>query len=256
MAIFRSLLLTLSFITVSVFATDEFNEIRYSTFPESSVRRCSMMKSQKPAFNICLDGKATAPDLERAHSWAARASLTWFRALKVLDEKVTKNVVFTCQDPHLTIHLRPGSGTSYASPGVTNIYLTRPYGTWTHELGHALAGLSDTYVGGKAGSCGGQPPSLMCWGAYGPRANPEEWSTLWPDDIKAIQSNFNKVFPGEAVAPSWAENVDLEKSLNLNEPWPSGRDAEEVLLENHRVEILEGPASEIDMRRDSESIDL
>ncbi|MFM8270078.1 MAG: hypothetical protein ACKN9V_07805 [Pseudomonadota bacterium] len=256
MTTFRLFLIATFSLSTCFSNAEELNQSRYKTFPESSVRRCSLMKSQNPSFNICLNGQATAPDLERAHTWAARASLTWFRALKVLNERVTKNVVFTCQDPHLTIYLRPGSGTSYASPGVTNIYLTRPYGTWTHELGHALAGLSDTYVGGKAGSCGGQPPSLMCWGAYGPRANPEEWSTLWPDDIKAIQSNFNKVFPEESMAPSWAESVNLEKPLQLNEPWPSGRDLEDVFLENHQVEVLEGPASEIDMKRDSESIDL
>jgi hypothetical protein len=214
------------------------------------------MKSQKQSFNICLQGQASAPDLERAHSWAARASLTWLRALKVLDERVTKNIVFTCQDTHLTIQLRPGKGTSFASPSVTTIYLTRPYGTWTHELGHALAGLGDTYVSGSAGSCGGQPPSLMCWGAYGPRANPEEWSTLWPDDIQAIQANFHKVFSGEPVQPSWGDSVDLEKPLNLNEPWPSGRESEEVFFKDHRVEILDGPASEIDMSRSGDSRDL
>lgn len=229
-------------------------ESRYKTFSESSVRRCSLMNIHKPAFHICLDGQATAADLERAQTWAARASLTWLRTLKVLDERVTKNIVFTCEDRHLTIHLRPGKGTSFASPSVTTIYLTRPYGTWTHELGHALAGLSDTYTNG-AGSCGSQPPSLMCWGAYGPRANPEEWSTLWPDDIQGIQSNFHKVFSGEFEEPSWSENVDLEKVLDLHEPWPES-DLRDVYYENHRVKLLKGPASKIDFSRDSKSIDL
>lgn len=228
-------------------------ETRYKTFSESSVRRCSMMHAQKPTFNICLDGEATEPDLERVQTWAARASLTWLRVLKVLDERVTRQVALTCNNPHLTIHLRPGKGTSHATPSETTIYLTRPYGTWTHELGHALAGLGDTYSGG-AGSCGGHPESLMCWGAYGPRANPDEWSTLWPDDIEAIHSNFRKVFPEETVAPVWAPEVDLEKPLNLNEPWPA-RNAD-FLLEDHRVDIIDGPASEIDYSRGSESIDL
>ncbi|NDD04851.1 MAG: hypothetical protein EB078_08095, partial [Proteobacteria bacterium] len=218
---------------------------RYKTFSESAVRQCSIMKIHNPSFNICLDGKASASDLERAQSWAARASLTWLRALKVMDERVTRTILFTCKEPHLTIHLRPGSGTSHASPSVTTIYLTRPYGTWTHELGHALAGLSDTYLGTSAGSCGSQPPSLMCWGAYGPRANPEEWSTLWTDDIQAIQHNFKKVFSGAANPPSWSNSVNLEAPLFLNEPWPT-RLEEDVYLENHEVELLRGPASEID----------
>jgi hypothetical protein len=231
------------------------SDSRYKTFSESAVRRCSLMSSRKPALNICLDGQATAADLDRAHTWAARASLTWLRALKVLDESVTRKIVFTCKEPALTIHLRPGKGTSYASPSVTTIYLTRPYGTWTHEFGHALAGLSDTYVNG-AGSCGNQPQSLMCWGAYGPRANPEEWSTLWPDDIKGIQANFFKVFPGGSVEPDWADEMNLEAPLHLNEPWPASNALEEVYFDNHRVKTLAGGASEIDFSRSTESIDL
>jgi len=154
----------------------------------------------------------------------------------------------------LTIHLRPGKGTSYASPSVTTIYLTRPYGTWTHELGHALAGLGDTYKGG-AGSCGNQPESLMCWGAYGPRANPEEWSTLWLDDIKGIQANYKKVFPSEGTSPAWADTVDLEESIDFDQPWPD-TDREEIYFEDHKVELIDGPASEIDYSRSSESVDL
>lgn len=233
----------------------EHNETsRYKTFSESSVKKCSIRAIHEPTFNICLEGQATGPDLERAHLWSARASLTWLRALKVLDERVTRSVKFSCENRHLTIRLRPGKGTSYASPSVTTIYLTRPYGTWSHELGHALAGLGDTYNGG-AGKCGSHPESLMCWGAYGPRANPEEWSTLWIDDIKGIQANFRKVFPGSMMSPSWADSVDLEESLDLNDPWPE-TDREEIFFESHQVEILEGPASEIDFSRSSESIDL
>lgn len=253
---FTSFALGLSVMAISLSSfAHETSDSRYKTFPESSVRKCSLMKSREQAFNICLDGSATSSDLERAHNWAARASLTWLRALKAIDEQVTRNIVFTCKSPHLTIHLRPGSGTSFASPGVTNIYLTRPYGTWTHELGHALAGLSDTYVGRTAGNCGSQPPSLMCWGAYGPRANPENWSTLWEDDIKAIQANFRKVFPGETTEPSWSGDVNLEAPIDVKEPWPN-REAEDIYFDNHQVEVLRGPASEIDYATDTKSIDL
>ena len=78
--------------TQILFASENEPENRYKTFSESSVRRCSMMHAQKPVFNICLNGQATGPDLERAHTWAARASLTWLRALKILDENVTRQV--------------------------------------------------------------------------------------------------------------------------------------------------------------------
>ena len=244
----------LAMVGTSFSKADQELESRYKTFSESSVRKCSIMNIHKPSFNICLTGQATGADLERAQAWSARASLTWFRALKVLDQQVTRTVLFTCKDPHLTITLRPGKGTSHATPSSTTIYLTRPYGTWTHELGHALAGLGDTYVGGTAGSCGGQPASLMCWGAYGPRANPEEWSTLWSDDIQAIQYNYRKVFPGSPTQPEWGSSTNLEAPLQLNEPWPAR--GEEVYLEDHQVELLRGRASEIDTAEDTESVDL
>lgn len=242
------------FTSLLVSAPQEPSASRYKTFSDSAVKKCSIRAIHEPTFNICLEGQATGPDLERAHLWSARASLTWLRALKVIDERVTRSVKFTCENRHLTIRLRPGKGTSYASPSVTTIYLTRPYGTWSHELGHALAGLGDTYNGG-AGSCGSHPDSLMCWGAYGPRANPEEWSTLWPDDIKGIQANFRKVFSGDSFSPSWSESIDLEESLDLNDPWPE-TEREEIFFEGHQVEVIRGPASEIDYSRSSESIDL
>lgn len=253
----KTLFLTL---LVTFLATVSYSsDTRYKTFSESSVRRCSLMHSRKPSFNICLKGSATGPDLERAQNWSARASLTWLRALKVLDDSVTRKIIFTCQDSHLTINLRPGKGTSHASPSVTTIYLTRPYGTWTHELGHALAGLGDTYVAGSAGSCGSQPQSLMCWGAYGPRANPEQWSTLWNDDVQGIQFNFRRAFPGETQSPGWADSIKLEEPVSLNEPWPASRfdlSDEDISWKDHRVRVFDGPASDIDVSRDSESKDL
>jgi hypothetical protein len=229
-------------------------ESRYVSFSESSLRRCTIAQIKKPNINICLSGQATGPDLERAKTWAARASLTWLRVMKVLDEQVTRQIVFTCANPNLTIYLRPGGGTSHATPSNSTIYLTRPYGTWTHELGHALAGLGDTYQG-SAGKCGNQPQSLMCWGAYGPRANPEEWSTLWPDDINGIKANYKKIFPGNSVPPVWANNINLEKPLNLDDPWPESGFAAPA-FEDHRVVVLKGPASEIDYDENTESIDL
>lgn len=227
---------------------------RYVTFSESSVRKCTISQIKRPEINICLDGQATPADLERAKNWAARASLTWLRVLKTIDEGVTKQIVFSCQNKHLSIHLRPGGGTSHATPSAATIFLTRPYGTWTHELGHALAGLGDTYQSG-AGKCGSQPESLMCWGAYGPRANPEEWSTLWPDDIKGIQANYHKIFPGNPNAPTWADDIDLEDSLNSDEPWPDFNFVG-AKVKNHKVKIIKGPASVIDTSEDTDSIDL
>lgn len=225
-----------------------------ASFSESAIRKCSLMHSTKPIFNICLKGEASAADLERGKTWATRSTLSWFRVLKTLDRNVTREVVFTCQSPHLTIHLRKGGGTSFANPSVTTIYLSRPYGTWTHELGHALAGLSDTYAG-AAGQCGNQPQSLMCWGAYGPRANPDQWSTLWPDDIEGIRKNYRKVANEMLFPPDWAPWIDPEKALDPSNPWPDFQFQSYSDVDTE-VTVTSGSETEIDYSPDTDSLDL
>jgi len=220
----------------------------------SSVQSSTIADIHDASVNICLQGSVSQNDFERSKAWALRAALTWMRALKVVDDKVSDKVGFDCKLRHLTINLKNGSGTSYASPGVANIFMTRPYGTWTHELGHALAGLSDTYAGG-AGSCkSGQPQSLMCWGAYGPRANPEQFSTLWPDDIAGIRYNHQRLFGQQSTAPDWADSVNPEAPINSAEPWPSAFVTRD---QGHfAVTILPGASATAIVVNDPASIDL
>jgi hypothetical protein len=228
----------------------------FISWSESMVRQSVIAKSLEPELRVCLQGSMNSSDLERVKLWAQKATLTWLRVGKIIDERVAGSMTFSCEKPHLTVRLRQGSGTSYASPSVTTIYLTRPYGTWTHEFGHALAGLSDTYSGRTAGVCvSGQPQSLMCWGAYGPRTNPAEWSTLWGDDVAGFQSNYRKLFGRDLTAPEWASSVDLEAAVNVTEPWPGYRasrdEGETRVLVDERL-----PTSEIDYSEDTESVDL
>lgn len=216
----------------------------YISWGTDSIRASTIADSHKETVNICLQGSVTAADLERSKLWAVRSVLTWFRAIKVIDERVTKSVALTCENKDLTVNLRTGGGTSFASPSVSTIYMTRPYGTWTHEFGHAVAGLSDTYASG-AGSCkSGQPESLMCWGAYGPRANPDEFSTLWPDDIAGIQANYVRINAGPREAPDWAGDVDLEAPIIAAAPWPEA-DLEHVTVGTMNVEIIAGGPTKI-----------
>lgn len=200
------------------------SELNFIPWSQSSIRQSSLRHARQPSFKICLNGSMNSNDLQRVQNWAARSVLTWLRAVKVIDNEVQGKIEFSCQSSHLTISLRPGGGTSFASPGKANIYMTRPYGTWTHELGHAFAGLSDTYSGRSAGVCkSGHPQSLMCWGAYGPRANPDTWSTLWEDDIKGIHHTYKVVFGSELQAPDWAGDLDLVAAVDINQPWPDAR---------------------------------
>lgn len=193
----------------------------FISWGESSVKRSSIAKSLEADFRICLEGSMNSEDLNRSKTWATRAVLTWMRAIKLIDQRVSGKLTLSCNAPHLTLRLRQGGGTSFASPSVSTIYLTRPYGTWTHELGHAFAGLSDTYSGRAAGRCiSGQPPSLMCWGAYGPRTDAEKWSSLWQDDVAGIQANYRKIFGSNLTPPSWAPTVNPEGVLDIKNPWP------------------------------------
>jgi len=228
----------------------------YISWGDSAVRQSVIAKSLEPQLRVCLEGSMNSADLDRVKLWALKASLSWLRVGKVLDKRVAGGVLFSCEKSHFTLRLRQGSGTSFASPSVATIYLTRPYGTWTHEFGHALAGLSDTYSGRTAGVCvSGQPQSLMCWGAYGPRADGNQWSTLWSDDVAGFQSNYRKIFGRELTPPDWSRNVDLEAPVDVKNPWPGygtrrGDESTRILVDDRL------PTSEIDYSEDTESVDL
>lgn len=229
------------------------SSLNYLAWSESAVRQSTISKARMESINVCLKGSVSAADLERSKTWARSAILAWLRIAKVMDEKVTSKVVFTCANTHLTINLKNGGGTSFASPSVATIYMTRPYGTWTHEFGHALAGLSDTYASG-AGKCqSGQPESLMCWGAYGPRADHANWSTMWPDDIAGFRANYKKVFRDQLTAPEWAGDVNLEGPVDLAMPWPGA----EATVVDHMVTVdYAAGATAIDYDVNTTSVDL
>lgn len=194
----------------------------YRTFSASGIRASSISKAREPVFKVCIDGRASAADLARSKDYARRSTLTWMRVFKAMDETVTGVVALDCTSPHLRIHLLAGSGRSYAVSAETWIYLTVPFGTWTHELGHALVGLSDTYSGSRAGACQtGQPASLMCWGGYGPRANHATWSTLWDDDIRGAQANYRFLFGTTLTPSSWASSVNLASPIDPDFPYPT-----------------------------------
>ena len=143
--------------------------------------------------------------------------MKWFRALRLIDDNVTDLVVFSCDKPLLNIQLEPGSGTSMGRCGYALLYSQRPYGTYLHEFGHAVAGLADTYSGGSAGNCiSGQPQSIMCWGAYGPD-DAAGYNRLFPDDVKGIQAQYRRIM-GNMQAPAQGA-IDPFAPLDPEAPW-------------------------------------
>jgi hypothetical protein len=184
--------------------------------PFSTTNGISLRHAREPVFKICAQGQSNA----KVEEWAVRAALTWLKASRTIDDKVTNKAEISCSSPHININMRPGQSVSFASPGNVNFFTGQKYGELLHELGHALAGLSDTYVGRQAGACKpGQPQSNMCWGAFGPRANPEEYSGLWADDIEGVQSQHKKLFP-DATPPANAAQINAETPVDANNPWP------------------------------------
>jgi hypothetical protein len=196
------------------------SELSYISWSQVNIQNSTLADAAEDAINICLRGATSQENLERATRWSTRSVLTWLRVLKSVDKNVSGNIRYTCNSPDLTWVLKTGEGVSNASPSRVNIYMTRPYGTWTHELGHALAALGDTYLDRTAGNCrSGHPESLMCWGAYGPRRDPEQFSTLWQDDIDGIKENYRRLFGTGMESPAWGAGFDHTIPLDSNEPW-------------------------------------
>ena len=104
----------------------------------------------------------------------------------------------------------------------------------------------------------GQPQSLMCWGAYGPRSNPLKWSTLWPDDINGLRFNYSRLHKGEFDAPEWGTDMDLEAPLDVTSPWPAfNRLSFKVTFRDANVNISDQiQPSSIDEGNKLRSIDL
>lgn len=193
----------------------ESSTLDYLTF--GGTEGCTMRYAREPAIRLCVYGTAASgQSLEKAKDYSKRALLKWFRALRQIDDKVTENVLFSCEKPHLRVQLEPGNGTSMGRCGYARIYSQRPYGTYLHEFGHAVAGLADTYSGGSAGNCiSGQPQSVMCWGAYGPDDS-AGYNRLFPDDVKGIQSQYRRIM-GAMQAPRGL--IDPFSPLDPEDPW-------------------------------------
>ena len=185
--------------------------------PFRSTQGISLHYARESVFKICTEN-ATSPEVDQR---AIRSVLVWLKAARKNDDRITRNVAISCNSPHLTINMISGSGVSTARPGSANYYTGQGVGELVHELGHALVGLSDTYEGRKAGSCqSGQPQSNMCWGAYGPRAKPSQYSGLWPDDVEGVASQVKKVF-ADAKPPMNSAMINAEEPLDVNNPWPA-----------------------------------
>lgn len=190
-------------------------ELNYAKM--SDPNSCSIKYAFEPEFRVCF----TNTPSKNIEDYTIRGIHEYLNVARTLSSDVTKKVVKSCLNPHLTVNVRQGSGTSTAGPRRINTYSSKGYGTILHELGHAFACLGDTYVSGKAGRCQpGQPESIMCWGNYGKHE-------LYADDIAGIKAMFKQVHPRarqegkpqnqnstQSDSPSSLQKVLLEGSVD------------------------------------------
>jgi len=198
------------------------SHLDFATFVSPS--SAGLAHAREASFKICIEGSQN--EIAKAQDYARRAMLTWLRALRQIDPKVTSRVEFSCSAPHQTIKLIPGSGTSTSGAQHSNIYTERPYGTYLHEFGHSFAALGDTYDGGGGSCTAGQPESLMCRGAYGNKDS-QGFSTLYQDDVTGIQSRYRQIFsdvtaPDPSINPLGPLNPDAPWSNATGSPLPGG----------------------------------
>jgi hypothetical protein len=257
MIIMAVVLFSATFVGCGSKDSTELSTTNYISWGDSSIRKSTIADVRKDTIKVCLSGRVSNENYERSVEWSKRSMLIWMRVLKSIDVQVTESIIYTCDSPDLTWNLINGSGTSNASASRINIYMSRAFGTWTHELGHAFTGLGDTYSGRTAGSCrSGQPASLMCWGAYGPRKDPEEFSTLWSDDIAGAIANYKKIFRGDLEAPEWGEGFDHTQPLDADAPWPQAEPMNEIIVSEDMMNIVIDNSVHQEVFDDVNSVDL
>lgn len=194
-------------------------ELSKSDFIQFGGEGCKSFSPSSLPTKICLKSAGSSPaGVERQRHYLSIGVGKWMGALKDLDATINNEVVFDCENPSLTAGVSFGNGVATAGCGFINLYEFEAVadtskedvvlqGTTLHELGHALAGLSDTYdtSSRQAGNCvPGQPESIMCWGGYGAKLDAEGWKTLYDDDIAGIRKAFAdfKNGPSREASPS------------------------------------------------------
>ncbi len=213
-------LLALVFVLQACGSVDSESSFKYQVLPDDFLAEATISDVRNEWIRVCIHGHDSPEDLLRAKAWTRKGLLIWLRTFAVLDTAVSSNLHFTCDAPDLDITFKYGFGTGVAHAGWTKIWSHRPFATWTHEFGHALVGLSDTYSSGRPGDCERrQPRSRMCWGGSGPRQDHMTSSTLWPDDIAGAQVAYQRVFTG-LETPPWGDEIDLEAPVDIDAPWP------------------------------------
>jgi hypothetical protein len=164
---------------------------------ESQVKKCTFTAALQSAVRVCIKGKISEEIGEATlQKLIKRAINTWFNAIKDIEPNVTEEVEFTCDKYHLVVNANTGAGKSRALCGdIVNLATGKSeksvYNSTLHELGHALAVLYDTYVGGTSMRCKpGQPQSVMC-GNYTEKDS-DDYTALMEDDIKGFQAQYEK----------------------------------------------------------------
>lgn len=201
--------------------SDGHSNLDFISFNEE--RSSTLLAVRESEFRLCVRNQGYKGDMEKQKQNAMVALLTWYRALRQIDPKVQNNIKQSCSNSHMDVLVFSGGNRSSARGHQISVFADNGDGSILHEMGHAFAGLSDTYDtgAGLAGRCvPGQPQSVMCWGMYG-NHDASGHSLLYKDDIDGIQANYTRVFRDVAGAKP-DTSIDPTTTLDINNPWPGG----------------------------------
>lgn len=161
----------------------DLSETGRSAIPWAVSEYCLITKARQPKITVCVQGSGNTKEAEDK----TRKALTlWLDAIRPLDAKVTKKILFSCEAPDTTVFVYQGSGQEHSNGQNINVFDSSPLGTYLHEYGHAFACLGDTYAYGTAGYCVyGQPHSVMCDGLL--------VNELSQDDIAGVRGQFKSL---------------------------------------------------------------
>lgn len=176
-------LLVLACLPMSIVTSPIMANLSPEFVPWNIDNRCLIRHVFSPQIKICIEGSG---DYARAQANISKALLLWIDPLRNDHKNLTKQIVFTCDNPDGHVVVSQGWTQEMAGGGVVWVSDQSAFGTYLHEYGHAFACIGDTYVNSTAGYCmDGQPHSVMCDGLLR--------NDLSFDDISAVRYQFQRL---------------------------------------------------------------
>jgi hypothetical protein len=164
-------------------------------------------------MRVCVDAEGIAADrVSLFKAWLQQSLGKWSEPLNQVDGSAKLNIVYSCQEPHLTVFVMPAQGRGFAGCGVIQFYENWPAENAAsadqqhaaeilHLTGIAAAAQTATYE--EYGVClSDQPLSVMCMAGQSKQRDEKNQPDLYSIDRDNVQSAFRSwVAAGKPVPP-------------------------------------------------------